>query len=246
LTIPNNGADVLILSGDIVIADDISRNSAYSEFFDHLYAEYCHVIFIMGNHEHYHGNINSSYQKIKNFLSKYPNVVLLENDTHTIDDVTFIGSTLWSSMNDYDWHTVYHAKSMMNDFKIVRIGSDYKLFQPVDWVALHHKSMDYIRHVYDNLKETTDKIVVVTHHAPSYKSIAPRFESDTLGNGCYFTHLDEFIYDRPKIKLWTHGHMHDNFDYNIGETRIVCNPRGYVDKYTSGNPDFNPNLIIEI
>jgi len=34
--------------------------------------------------------------------------------------------------------------------------------------------------------------------------------------------------DRPQIKLWTHGHMHNASDYMIGETRVVCNPRGYV------------------
>ena len=34
--------------------------------------------------------------------------------------------------------------------------------------------------------------------------------------------------DRPQIKLWTHGHTHHEFDYMVGSTRVVCNPRGYV------------------
>jgi len=40
--------------------------------------------------------------------------------------------------------------------------------------------------------------------------------------------LDQFILDRPGIKLWTHGHTHEDFDYMLGSTRVVCNPRGYI------------------
>jgi hypothetical protein len=47
-------------------------------------------------------------------------------------------------------------------------------------------------------------------------------------NGGYRSELSEFILDHPQIKLWTHGHMHDPFDYMIGTTRVVCNPRGYA------------------
>jgi hypothetical protein len=47
-------------------------------------------------------------------------------------------------------------------------------------------------------------------------------------NGGYCSNLEEFILDHPQIRLWTHGHMHDPSDYMIGETRVVCNPRGYV------------------
>jgi hypothetical protein len=47
-------------------------------------------------------------------------------------------------------------------------------------------------------------------------------------NGAYSSDLDQFILDRPQIKLWTHGHTHEPFDYMIGSTRVVCNPRGYI------------------
>jgi hypothetical protein len=46
-------------------------------------------------------------------------------------------------------------------------------------------------------------------------------------NGGYSSDLSAFILDHPQIKLWTHGHTHEDFDYMIGSTRIVCNPRGY-------------------
>ena len=47
-------------------------------------------------------------------------------------------------------------------------------------------------------------------------------------NGGYHSNLEEFIMDRPNIKLWTHGHTHEDFDYMVGDTRVVCNPRGYI------------------
>jgi Icc-related predicted phosphoesterase len=69
--------------------------------------------------------------------------------------------------------------------------------------------------------------VVVGHHAPSKASTHPRYLNDTTMNGAYSSDLSEFILDRPQIKLWVHGHTHDSFDYMIGSTRVVCNPRGY-------------------
>ena len=46
-------------------------------------------------------------------------------------------------------------------------------------------------------------------------------------NGGYSSDMNDYILDHPQIRLWTHGHTHHPFDYRIGSTRIVCNPRGY-------------------
>jgi Icc-related predicted phosphoesterase len=85
--------------------------------------------------------------------------------------------------------------------------------------------MGYFKNVIDDRKDK--KIVVVGHHTPSYLSIHDNYKHDRLMNGGYHSDLSEFIMDRPQIKLWTHGHTHEPFDYVLGETRIVCNPRGY-------------------
>jgi hypothetical protein len=76
--------------------------------------------------------------------------------------------------------------------------------------------------------DPTAKFVVVGHHAPSKLSTKPRYQDDVMVNGAYSSDLSEFILDRPQIKVWTHGHTHHNFDYMLGSTRIVCNPRGYI------------------
>jgi hypothetical protein len=99
-------------------------------------------------------------------------------------------------------------------------------FSPEDAVAEHRKFVSYIRTVIEGRFD--QKFVIVGHHAPSRLSTHPRYASETIMNGGYSSSLDEFIMDHPQIKLWTHGHTHEDFDYLIGSTRIVCNPRGYV------------------
>jgi len=93
-----------------------------------------------------------------------------------------------------------------------------------------HKAMlDFIDSVVvsDRLITSEGKYVVVGHHSPSKLSTKPQYEKDWEMNGGYSSDLTKFIKDHPEIKLWVHGHTHHNFDYMVGETRILCNPRGY-------------------
>jgi hypothetical protein len=85
-------------------------------------------------------------------------------------------------------------------------------------------------------------VVVVGHHAPSKASTHPRYKNEYHMNGAYSTNLDDFILDRRQIKLWTHGHTHEPFDYMIGTTRVVCNPRGY-DGYEDMADKFNLKYV---
>ena len=100
-------------------------------------------------------------------------------------------------------------------------------FAPEDTVEYHKEMLEYIQIVTSMLGENTQKYVVVGHHAPTHGSVHPRFKHFDLMNGAYYSDLSDFILDRPCIKLWVHGHMHDTFDYMVGSTRVVCNPRGY-------------------
>jgi len=87
---------------------------------------------------------------------------------------------------------------------------------------------------------------VVGHHSPSFQSVHDMYKHETLMNGGYHSDLSEFIMDHPQIKLWTHGHTHHPFDYTIGETRVVCNPRGYENDGYSENSGWNPNILLEV
>ena len=242
-----DNADVLILSGDICVAKDLlelgspmSKSEAIHDFFKNCSDEFKYVIYIVGNHEHYHGDFRDTLRDLKYNLHYLQNLYILDKETVTLEGVTFIGGTLWTDMNDEDPMTLNAIGSMMNDFRCVR-NSNKKVsfrdadgqfhertakFSPQDAVEDHKKMVEYIHHVVRD--KGNQKFVVVGHHAPSKLSTHPRYQNETLMNGGYSSDLSQFILDNPQIKLWCHGHTHETFDYVIGETRIVCNPRGYI------------------
>lgn len=241
-----NNADILMLNGDICMAAYLSKgpDSPYYErgleflnFFEFCSKEYESVLYIPGNHEYYRGYIDTTDDIIRNALAQFRNIHFLNNQSWEKDGVTFLGATLWTNMNDNSPITEQALMGGMNDFRIVNWKKDGYggRFRPSDAAALHRKTLKF----FDEASAGLDNVVIMSHHAPSFKSVHPKYHNDTQMNYGYFSDLDEFILDRPQIKLWTHGHMHDCFDYNIGDTRIVCNPRGYNDE----NKHFNDRIL---
>jgi Icc-related predicted phosphoesterase len=130
-------------------------------------------------------------------------------------------------MNRFDPLTLHAVSSMMSDFQIIRNDAKgFRRLTPADTVERHDKTVSYIRTVL--AQNPGVPAVVVGHHAPSPLSVHPRYANDRVMNGAYHSDLSELILDHPQIRLWTHGHTHEDFDYEIGTTRIVCNPRGYA------------------
>ena len=223
----------------------MQRVARFRDFFKRCSFQFPHVIYIMGNHEFYHGKFYASIDYMREECAKYPNIYLLEQDMKIIDDVVFVGGTLWTDMNGRDPLTMHAIKDMMNDFRIVRNDKrEYAAMSPLDVAIRHDKTLSYIKLIVQEHKDK--KCVVVGHHAPSFKSVSEQYASQTLMNGGYASDLGEFIMDHPQIKLWTHGHMHQPFDYVIGETRVVCNPRGYENDGYSENSGWNPNIVLEV
>ena len=126
--------------------------------------------------------------------------------------------------------------------------SDYHRLTPEHTVQAHLKTLDYFKSVFDeNLQREGGAmpVVVVTHHSPSKASTKPKYQHDKIMNGAYSSDLDQFILNYPQIKVWTHGHTHDLFDYMIGSTRIICNPRGYK-YYEERAEEFDPTVGFDI
>lgn len=267
--VPNNhNYDVLILSGDIMIAQDLHdhphmeygmyshvdlaglgrRQAAalrFRDFLKRVSFQFPHVIYIAGNHEFYHGKFHAGLDYLREECNKFPNVYFLEREVKQIDDVLFLGATLWTDCNKHDPLTMHALKDMMNDFRIVRNEQrNYAPMSTQDIFERHVKTLQYFKLVLADNKDT--KCVVVGHHSPSHQSIHPQYAHDTLMNGGYHSDLSEFIMDHPQIKLWTHGHTHHCFDYMIGDTRVVCNPRGYESDGYSENTGYNEDLILEV
>jgi Icc-related predicted phosphoesterase len=247
LDLPNHdGIDVLILGGDICVAEDLYRYPAdsepapgdivsprreaagrYREFLQRCSERFPHVIYVMGNHEHYHGQWERTQEVLERELEPYSNMHLLEMSQIVIDGVEFIGATLWTDCNRRDPLTEFHLNQRMNDYTAIRRAeANYQRLRPYNTIRRHDRSLSYIQQALSNPQGRAS--VVCTHHAPSKASTHPRYAHDHLMNGGYSSDLDDIIQKYPHLCLWTHGHTHDAFDYTIGATRIVCNPRGYV------------------
>jgi predicted phosphodiesterase len=231
-SIHETDADVLVLAGDIGVG------LGGIEWL-HEQGIYKPIIYVPGNHEFYHHDIcmvdgMRSYAK--------PNIYILDNDAVEIGGVRFLGATLWTDFALFGKSVKYlamqYARMNIADFSLIR--NKGKSFTPEDSIALHKKSKGWLE---CTLSESFEgKTVVVTHHAPSFGSIHPRFAKDTL-TAAFVSNLEDMM-DGERISVWIHGHTHNNFDYRRNGTRVICNPRGYVPY--ENLKGFNPALVIEV
>lgn len=237
------GGEVLVLAGDVCEVRSLltdfhstrelphvpgSHEHRYSDFFHHECAKYEQVFMVMGNHEHYHGRFDRTYDELKRMLPE--NVTLLERETVEYRGVVFIGATLWTNCNNGDSLTMYTLKASMNDYRAIKnhyLPADiYAKLTPEKTFAEHVKTVNYLA---GELPKYADRpVVVVTHHAPSFASVDEQYRGEYHMNGGYASDLSELILDHPQITKWIHGHMHNPNDYEIGTTQILSNPRGYL------------------
>jgi Icc-related predicted phosphoesterase len=85
------------------------------------------------------------------------------------------------------------------------------------------------------------RTVIVTHHAPSARSLPPHHQGSAL-NPAFASDLDSLV-AASGVPLWVHGHTHHCVDYTIGATRVLSNQRGYPDGPVER---FNPGLLVEV
>jgi predicted phosphodiesterase len=255
----NPGADVLVLAGDICIADNLYSNPTaglddliqngfyandarrYRKFFDHVSKSFPIVLYVMGNHEHYKGRWDRTESILRNEFSRYSNIHLLEQNKFVIDDVVFLGASIWSSFNNGDPLTLLKVKELMTDYKAITEcnGKIYHKLRPITTFNKHRETVDWLNTM---LKEDTRTTVVMGHHAPSIQSIHERYCGQDDMNSAFASNLEHLMFDH--VKYWIHGHVHDPHNYKIGSTNILCNPFGYP-----GEPsqlEFNPELVVKI
>jgi len=170
-------------------------------------------------------------------------IVILAGDIHVKDKgLKWIIRQLWSDMElSGDRSTAMsEAAEGMNDYHLIWNNETNRKLTPKETVAWHKQSAKKLR----EFLETGDpsKSVVVTHSVPSIQSIPERFRDHALVPA--FASNMENLIQKFSPRLWIHGHTHDSFDYHIGKTRILCNPRGYVpDAY---NADFDEKMIVRL
>ena len=232
---PHTWANVIVLAGDIgkgKTGVHWARETWPSK----------HIVYVPGNHEFYVHSRPETLDAMR-IAAKESDVHLLDNDEVVIDGVRFLGATLWTDFLLFGEAKKSTAMSdgqlCLNDFRIIR-EEERTTFSPARSIELHKQSLAWLK---TKLDESFDgKTVVVTHHLPSRQSVVDRFK-DALLSACFASELDYLF---GKMDLWVHGHTHDNLDYEVNGTRVICNPRGYVTWNGQENSDFKPGLAIEI
>lgn len=235
---PENDADVIILAGDIARPREAV---AWARKFGKP------VLYVPGNHEFYGGALDGVAAELER-LAADTCIRVLDNVETVIGRVRFLGTTLWTDFELFGEGesrsaAMAQGRELMRDFSRIRLteGSN-TAFSPQDCVALFEQGAKWLDAKLDTAHE--GPTVVITHHAPSRKSIHPRFARSLL-SACFASDAERLL-GGTRVQLWVHGHTHDTFDYVVNGTRVICNPRGYAKDGLNENPRFDPNLIVEV
>lgn len=254
-------ADVVVLAGDIDVGE-----AALTQARDLAKRSGKKVIYVPGNHEFYHHDID---ELSKHFTdTPVEDVFVLMNNTVIIDGVRFCGGTLWT---DFE---LYEKSVRMSDIReafrvgnagiadFTRIAKGMGRFTAQTSRMYHDVTKEYLTEVLDSAFD--GPTVVVTHHAPHQKSIDVKYSPGERVlaanhqlpnenqfwklNVCFASNLGYLV---EKADFWLHGHVHDSFDYHVGKCRVIANPRGYPRKGEGGrlvfeNPKYNPVKLIEV
>ena len=228
---PETDADVVVLAGDIGVGVE-GLCWAQKQFPDKP------VIYVPGNHEFYGNDTNL----VDDLRAEAPeNIHVLNNDQVIIDGVRFLGSILWTDFalmgEAGKLLAIQEAQQCMTDFANIRHND--RCFTPQDAIRLHMVSRDWLSSML--ARPFNGKTVVVTHHAPSTRSIPPRYAGSLL-SASFASNLENLMTGNSFAALWVHGHVHDSFDYEVCGTRVVCNPRGYAPKAL--NHDFIADRMV--
>lgn len=228
-------ADVIVLAGDIWKGNK-GIFWARSQWPDKQ------IIFVAGNHEFY-GSVRQDVIDDLRDAGEQTGVHFLDDQEVIIDNVRFLGSTLWTDFklfgNQPD--AMRAAVLYLTDFRVIR--EKMVTFRPGDAVKLFDQSFNFLKTKLDIGFD--GKTIVVTHHLPSMHSVSDRFKTDIL-SACFASNLDHLV---EKADIWIHGHTHDSFDYQLEQcrVRVLCNPRGYsLHSRDIENSKFDPALLIDV
>lgn len=235
---PQTDADVVVLAGDLL------RPAGAIEWARQFGKP---TLFVAGNHEFYGSDLVTTIHELREH-AQGTSVRVLERNVWHHDGVRFLGCTLWSDYRLYASpqqreQGLGQAGELVRDFSRIRVAPDFdEKFTPAVSQWLFDSSVAWLEEQFAQGHE--GPTVVVTHFAPSRASIDDKFAGSLL-NACFVSDLEQHIL-RWQPQLWLHGHVHDSFDYRIGSTRVIANPRGYAPKGIVDNKAFDPALVIEV
>jgi predicted phosphohydrolase len=236
---PVDGAELLILAGDIHAGTSVVD----------LYGSYpVPVVYVHGNHEFY----SNAYPDLLASLKESAlgtSVLFLDCDACTVGDIRILGACMWTDYTLQEGRTdkaMETARTALTDYKAIRHGSGKRTLQPEDIVMYHREAAEWLER--QLVTPFSGKTVVVTHHAPSIRSL-PEVDRDHPLAPAYAADLERLI---AMADIWVHGDVHTSADYSVGKCRVICNPRGRPGRNRKDpavpyeNAGFNPAMIVDL
>ncbi len=198
------------------------------------------VIYVLGNHEYYKGSYPKTLHQVIE-AARGSNVFVLENDSVALEGIRFHGATLWTDFSLLDNPQYYGmiCQDKMNDYKKIRRDPSYSKLRTIDTFNMHQASKAWLERSLADAGTTRN--IVVTHHAPSMRSVPESYRNDPL-SAAYASDLEALIHFYKPL-YWIHGHIHTPARYTLAQTEVICNPHGYIDDQYNG---YDRELIITV
>eukprot|EP00792_Barthelona_sp_PAP020_P006659 TRINITY_DN3052_c1_g2_i1.p2 TRINITY_DN3052_c1_g2~~TRINITY_DN3052_c1_g2_i1.p2 ORF type:complete len:281 (-),score=67.68 TRINITY_DN3052_c1_g2_i1:2439-3281(-) len=229
-----NHSKILIVCGDVCSLETANK-TIFDEFFHYISSEFKQIIYVAGNHEYYGSNFRLTLNEIKARLLSYDNIKFLEKDSIKINNLTIVGTTLWSLP---DKHCLKFFKSFSSDFKCIKNPSE-GIVSSLDFIIEHKKCLEYLENVMNNL-ESEERVLIASHHVPGLCDVIDRHVRRKELVSLYGSDLREFLCrHKNKIVLWCCGHCHQQIRKKLHGVNIVSNPFGY---FNLGPEKFNRNF----
>lgn len=214
--------DILVLGGDLI---PLREAATVRRAFNWFCTRFPHVIFVPGNHEYYRSRPEDAEALLTSCAQGISNLHILNPGVVTIKGLRFVGASLW--FPDTPDEILY--RNSLNDFRLIA--------NFVPWV--HDTHIAHLAFLKDHVLPGD---IVVTHHLPHPRSIDPQYAGSPLNR--FFVAEDAAgLVERSGARLWIHGHTHVRCDYVIGETHVVCNPRGYPSESSNG---FDRGFVVAV
>lgn len=224
-------APYLLLAGDIGYPSGSmtyrpkSESNAYLEFMEYISTKFEKVFFVAGNHEFYccekevtplgiRSKIEDKIKEMEELSNRIPNLHFLNNSYYDLDDIRIVGSTLWSNIDP--------------DAPFI---NDQNQLRGIDTVQLHRENVDYLKKV---IEESERKVLVMTHHLPSYEMILEKYRTDMWKkyNSHFASNLDH-LFKKPLVG-WVCGHSHGFLQKQINGIPCYMNAYGYPKEKCEG------------
>lgn len=212
--------DYLVISGDI--SQDNSCEMIYHDMSQRID---CEILFVLGNHDYYHGSFSETNKKIFEICENNKNLIWLDKKSiiELTNNTCIVGHIGWADgrSGDYDKSDIeLNDYYLISEFKGLNKTRRLELMQ-----AKSDESVEYIKKYLPVALEKYNHVYLVTH-APPYKEAC--YYQGNMSNDDWLPHFTNFalgqvineIYKEFEEKKLTVlcGHSHGEASYKPNNT----------------------------